>query len=297
MNKLKDMDLLCKVVEKGNFAQAAKSLNVTPAIVGRRITALENSLGFLLFNRSTRQMQLTNAGKEYYQGAKKIIDNVIELEDGLKTDNQVNPSGTIRISAPDALGSDFLVKAIKDFKQDYPNIQFSLHLDNRPIDLIENDIDLTFRLSVGLEDSSYVVTKLTETTFGLFASAQYLKNHGVPKSLKELKKHDCIHMGESRYGDYWPIIHNGEIINYRQDWSLIVSNSQSMIQAISSDMGIALMPMLFINQHITTNNLVQIKGISDFPNIGVYTLFPTKNHLPYRLRLFLDFIKKWFKSN
>jgi DNA-binding transcriptional LysR family regulator len=242
-------------------------------------------------------MLLTNAGQEYYQGAKKIIADVVELEDGLKTDNQVNPSGTIRISAPDGLGSDFLVKAIKDFKQDYPNIQFSLHLDNRQIDLIENDIDLTFRLSVGLQDSSYVATKLTETTFGLFASAYYLESRGVPTSLGELKNHDCIHMGDSRYGDYWAIMRNGEIINYRQDWSLIVSNSQSMIQAISSDMGIALIPMLFINQHIIPNNLVQIKGISDFPTIGVYALFPTKSHLPYRLRLFLDFIKEWFKSN
>jgi DNA-binding transcriptional LysR family regulator len=297
MNKFKDMSLLCKVVEKGNFAQAAKSLNVTPAIVGRRITALENSLGFLLFNRSTRQMHLTAAGQDYYRGAKKILGEVIELEDGLKTDNQVNPNGIIHISAPDGLGSDFLVKAIKDFKQDYPNIQFALHLDNRPMDLIENNIDLTFRLSFDLQDSSYIVTKLTETTFGLFGSAQYLKTHGVPKSIEDLKDHDCIQMGASRYGDYWTLMQNGEVIAYRQDWSLIVSNSQSVIQALSSDMGIAIMPMLFVDRYVIPNNLVQIKGISDFPNIGVYALFPTKNHLPYRLRLFLDFIKEWFKSN
>jgi DNA-binding transcriptional LysR family regulator len=104
-------------------------------------------------------------------------------------------------------------------------------------------------------------------------------------------------MGASRYGDYWTFMNEGKIVTYRQDWSLVVSNSQSVIKALSSDMGISMMPILFINQYLHSHNLVEIKGISDFPKVGVYALFPTKSHLPYRIRLFLDFIKQWFKTH
>ncbi|MGF1729370.1 LysR family transcriptional regulator [Photobacterium kasasachensis] len=293
MDKYKNMQLFCTVVDKGSFAKAAKMIGVTPAIVGRRIAALENSLGFILLNRTTRSMQLTPGGKAYYEGAKQIIENIEQLEDSLSSAHQVNPAGLIRLSAPDAMGP-ILMQAIKTFRIDYPNIRFDLMLDNRQVNLIEDEIDLTFRFSFDLQDSSYIATKLGQTTFGLYASPSYLEERGTPAHFSELEAHDCLHMGANRYGDIWNLNVDGKNISYRQPWTIVVSDTNTLIKAIVSGMGIAMVPTIFVTSDLEQGKLVEIQGLTSFPEISIYGMYPTRKHTPYRLSLFLDFLKKWF---
>ncbi|WP_253952097.1 LysR family transcriptional regulator, partial [Photobacterium sanctipauli] len=209
MDKYKNMQLFCTVVEKGSFAKAAKTIGVTPAIVGRRIADLENELGLVLLNRTTRSMQLTPGGKDYYQGVKRIVEDIDRLEDSLSSDHQNNPSGLIRLSAPDGLGP-FLIQAISIFRANYSNIRFDLILSNAQTNLIKEEVDLTFRLSFDLQDSSYIATKLGSTTFSLYASPKYLAIKGIPTHFSELEHHDCIHMGSNRYGDVWNLQVDGK---------------------------------------------------------------------------------------
>jgi len=293
MDKLKDMQLFCEVVEKGNFANAAKSLSITPAIVGRRIAALENSLGFVLLNRTTRKMLITPSGKAYYEGAKKIIGNLEELEDALGSEHQKIPGGIIRLSAPDALGTPFLINAIQEFQKQHPNVRFDLLLQNNQVDLIEESIDLAFRFSFDLQDSSYIATKFGETTFNMYAAPSYIKRCGMPAHFSELKDFDCLHMGANRYGDYWNLSVDGEIISYRQSWSIVTSNTQSYIAAITRGMGIGVLPELFAREEFDKGNILKIEGLTEFPTIGIYGIYPTRKHLPHRLRLFIDFLKEW----
>jgi len=296
MDKLKDMQLFCEVVERGNFAKAAKKIGVTPAIVGRRVASLENQLGFILLNRTTRTMTLTPSGKAYYEGAKKIIENIGELEEALGMEHHESPRGNIRLSAPDGLGNPFLVDTIKAFQEKYPNIRFDLLLQNNQVDLVEQSIDLAFRFSFDLQDSSYIATKFGETTFGLYAAPSYLAKHGVPTSIKELDSHQCIHMGENRYGDYWNLKVDGQNVTYRQPWSIVVSNTDSLKRALTSGMGIGIVPRLFMNEELENNTVREIGSITEFPTIGIYGIYPTRKHLPHRLRLFLDFLKEHFAS-
>jgi len=293
VDKLKDMQLFCEVVEKGNFANAAKSIGVTPAIVGRRIASLENALGFVLLNRTTRSMLLTPSGKAYYEGAKKIIENLAELEDTLGSEHQKNPGGVIRISAPDAFGCNFLVEAIQEFQQQYPNIRFDLLLENNYADLIDDAIDLAFRFSFDLQDSSYIASKFAETTFGLYASPGYIAKYGQPGHISDLEKFNCVHMGANRYGDYWHLKVNGKNVSYKQPWALVVSNTECYLKAITSGMGIGLLPILFAHEECLKGSIVEIDGLTEFPTIGVYGIYPTRKHLPHRLRLFIDFLKAW----
>ena len=287
------MQLFCEVVERGNFANAAKSIGVTPAIVGRRIAALENSLGFVLLNRTTRKMLLTPSGKAYYEGSKKIIENLEELEDALGSEHQKTPGGVIRVSAPDGLGTPFLVDAIKEFQNQYPNVRFDLLLQNNQVDLIEESIDLAFRLSFDLQDSSYVANKFGETTFNMYAAHSYIENDGRPKHYTQLKNFKCLHMGASRYGDYWNLIVDGNNITYRQPWSLVLSNTEAYLASIVRGMGIGVLPELFARDELSKGSIVKIEGIAEFPTIGIYGIYPTRKHLPHRLRLFIDFLKEW----
>ena len=296
MDKFKNMQLFCVVVEKGSFAKASKAIGVTPAIVGRRIADLENELGFVLLNRTTRSMQLTPGGKDYYNGAKRIMADVEQLEDSLSSDHQHSPNGLIRLSAPDGL-APFLVAAIKMFRESYPNIRFNLIFNNTQTNLIEEEIDLTLRLSFDLQDSTYIAAKLGTTTFGLYASPQYLEERGIPSHFSELEHHDCIHMGDSRYGDTWTLRVNDKNVTYRQPWSLVVSNTGALIQAIQTGMGIGIVPTIFVHEYVKQNQLKELSGLTSFPELGIYGLYPTRRHMPYRMTLFLNFLKDWFKAN
>ncbi|MBY5948433.1 LysR family transcriptional regulator [Photobacterium rosenbergii] len=296
MDKYKNMQLFCTVVEKGSFAKAAKAIGVTPAIVGRRIADLENDLGFVLLNRTTRSMQLTPGGKDYYQGAKRIVEDIDRLEDSLSSDHQHNPSGLIRLSAPDGLGP-MLLEAIRVFRQSYPNIRFDIMLSNSQTNLIEEEIDLSFRLSFDLQDSSYIATKLGTSTFGLFASPLYLESNGRPEHFSELENHDCIHMGSSRYGDAWNLHVDGKNITYRQPWAMVVSSTTALIQALVSGMGIGVVPTLFAREYVEQKKLSALPGLTQFPEVGIYGMYPTRKHMPYRMTLFLGFLKAWFEEN
>ena len=279
------------MVEKGSFAQAANLLRVTPAIVGRRISALENALGFKLLQRTTRSMQVTPAGQSYYDGCKRILEQVLELEESIFSQNTNNPRGQIRISAPDGLADSFLLDAIQDFQLEYPEICFNLQLDNQQIDLVKDGIDLTFRLSFNLQDSSYVAIKLLNTTFDLYASADYLSRNGTPKSLNDLDKHDCIIMDANRYGDCWNILKDGEVVQFRQPWKMVLSNNSAFMEALIRGMGIGLTPAFFGHEKVKSGELIQIEHIAEFPVIGLYAIYPSRKLLPHRLKLFLEFIK------
>ncbi len=292
MNKFSDMQLLSAVVEKGNFAQAAQAVDLTPAMVGRRIAAMEKDIGFMLFNRSTRRMELTPGGTAYYEGCLRILADVQALEESVTSAHQSRPTGLIRLTAPDGLGSPFLINLIKTFRQKYPDIRFDLNLSSTPLDLVKEKIDLSIRVAFELDDSSMVATKIGSTTFGLYASEDYLEARGKPTCRDALKQHDCLHFGGSKYGDYWTAMEDGKQVNFRQQWALVLPNTQCLIQACAAGMGIAMIPELFARPSVATGELTPLTGIMTFPTPSIYGIYPTRKHLPYRVKLFLDFLRQ-----
>ncbi|MFM2601011.1 LysR family transcriptional regulator [Vibrio fortis] len=293
MDKYRNMQLFCTVVDRGSFSKAAKALGITPAIVGRHIAAMEESLGFVLLNRTTRSMHLTPGGKAYYEGAQTVLSQIEQLEDSLTTAHQNNPEGLIRLSAPDAMGP-FLMKAIKKFRSDYKGIRFDLALSNSKSNLIEEEIDLSIRFALELQDSSYIATKLGESEFGLYAAQSYIDEYQAPSDYKELKNHECLHMGDSRDGDYWMLNVDGKSLSYRQPWVAVISDTNTLIEATVDGMGIAMIPSIFVNSHVKRGDLVKIQDVAEFPIINIYGMYPTRKHVPYRLSLFLEYLKANF---
>ncbi|KPV97688.1 HTH-type transcriptional regulator DmlR [Pseudoalteromonas sp. P1-9] len=293
MDKYRNMQLFCTVVDRGSFSKAAKALGITPAIVGRHIAAMEETLGFVLLNRTTRSMHLTPGGKAYYKGAQTVLSQIEQLEDSLTTAHQNNPEGLIRLSAPDAMGP-FLMKAIKEFRTEYSGIRFDLALSNSKSNLIEEEIDLSIRFAFELQDSSYIATKLGESEFGLYAAPSYIDEYQAPSDYTELKNHDCLHMGSSRDGDYWMLTVDGKSLSYRQPWVAVISDTNTLIQATMDGMGIAMIPSVFVNTHINNGDLVKIENVADFPVVNIYGMYPTRKHVPHRLSLFLEYLKANF---
>ncbi|WP_299985822.1 LysR family transcriptional regulator [uncultured Ruegeria sp.] len=286
------MKLLATVVDKGSFAHAAKDVGLTPAMVGRRIAAMESELGFVLLNRSTRSMQLTPGGKEFYDGCLRILADAEELETSLSSAHQSNPSGLIRLSAPDGFGGTTLIRTINKFRSSYPEVRFDLQLTNEPVDLIEERIDLAFRLTYDLQDSTLIARKLGQAKLCLYASDEYLARKGQPAELADLEHHDCLHVGTTRYGDYWTIIQNGKIVKFRKPWSLVIPNTLSLIQATAEGAGIAAIPDLFVRDHPCADQLTRLDGVVAFPDLEFFVLYPSRKHLAHRVTAFLDFLNQ-----
>ena len=160
------------------------------------------------------------------------------------------------------------------------------------VDLVKDNIDLTFRLSFNLQDSSYIGVKLLDTSFGLYASPDYLAKKGCPASLSDLDSHDCLNMDANRYGDCWNILQDGEITRYRQPWKMVFSNGVAMMDAVRKGMGIGLTPCIFADAKVASGDLVKIDKVAEFPVVGLFAIYPSRKQIPYRLRLFLDFIKE-----
>ena len=293
MIDLKDMKLFCLVVAQGSFAAAAKQMQITPAMVGRRVAEMEKKLGFILLNRSTRKMQLTPGGQSYYEGCLRLISDAEDLEASVSAAHQNQPKGLITLSAPDGLGGRFIATLVRDFRLLYPDISFDLRLTNMPLDLIEDKIDLTLRLTHEVRDAALVATKLVSTKINPFASEEYLKRKGYPQHKEDLQHHDIIHMNNSRFGNYWNIIEDGKEMRFGLEWTVVTPNTLSMIQATIDGVGISTIPEIFIHAHAQRDKLVRLEGLVTFPDIALYALYPTRKHLPYRVNLFLDFLKKW----
>lgn len=294
MTELRDMELFATVVAEGSFAAAARKVELTPAMVGRRIAAMERALGFPLLSRSTRRMQLTPGGDAYLKGCQRILAEVSELEDSVSSQHRVRPAGLIRLSAPDGMAfGNLLPGIITAFRRTWPDIRFDLDLSNAHGDMIADRIDLTLRLAYELQDSSQIAVPLTDAGFGLYAAPEYLERRGRPAALADLDRHDCLHMTASRYGEYWTLWdRDGQILRrYRQDWALCLPGTAALIESVAAGAGIAVIPDLFVENHALAKDLIRLDGVVDFPPIRLFAMYPSRRHLPYRVRLFLDFLR------
>ena len=290
MDKLKNMALFCRVVEQGNFAKAARSVNLTPAIVGRHVFRLEEMLGLRLILRTTRTMEVTAAGKEYYRGCKRILEQVETLEQSLVQSVYGEPEGRVRIGVPDGFAAPYLLDLVANFQQSYPKVQIDIIEDNERTDMIKDHVDLVIRFAMTLDDASYVATPLTTTPLALFASRDYLQRKGSLSSIEDLAHHDCLLFSATRYGGTWPVIVDGQPRKLQLPWKLSFTNTHILMDAVGKGLGIGLIPELLV-KGLSRGNIEKIEGICEFHTITIYAIYPSRDYLPHRVRLLLEHIK------
>ncbi|WP_226646861.1 LysR family transcriptional regulator [Microbulbifer variabilis] len=288
------MALFCRVVELGSFVAAADDQGISPAIVGRHVADLENLLGLRLINRTTRAMEITEAGQLYYQGCKEMLDQLVSLEQVVSGGRAQTPSGIIRISAPEGLGSPHLLELIESFQAKYPDVLFDLSLDNDRTDFVSSNVDIAIRMAISLEDSSLIMRKLAGTPFVLVASPNYLREHGTPKTLADLSGHACLSFGATRLGNSWPLVTAKGIRKFSQPWRLVLNQTHTHRDAIARGMGIGLLPRIMVEELIDQGKLVPIELDAEFPVLGIYAVYPSRKFQPNRVRLFLEHLQEMF---
>ncbi|MGF1623765.1 MAG: LysR family transcriptional regulator [Alphaproteobacteria bacterium] len=288
MTDLNHIVLFARVVEAGSFSAAARALGVPKATVSRNVAQLEESLGARLLQRTTRRVELTALGRAYYEEAARGLSSLESARERIAA-AQIEPSGTLRVTAPVAVGSRKLIVWIAEFLELHRKVRIELKLTDAPVDPIEERADVSIRTGQ-LPNSSLIVRKLGSSPRILLASAGYLEKRGVPGRIEDLPRHDCIVFGPSLDSEVWRLRGPNGWRDVPVTGRIAVYGSHAEVQAALAGLGIALLPTALVSDYLRSGRLQQV-----LPNYGgdvgtIHAVYPSHRHMPMALRAFLDFV-------
>jgi DNA-binding transcriptional LysR family regulator len=288
------------VNDTGSFVAAAKKCRTDPSTVSKAITRLEQQLGLILCQRSTRKLTITLAGQQYALTAKKLLDDLSICEGNLSTINDA-PKGTLRISAAVCYGHLYLRPMIKAFCQQFPEIKLDIEINDVHTDLIENNIDLAIRTGF-VEDSRLVARCLSPMDFLVCAAPEYLKNISPPRQAKDFEEHPWIGFKIKQTQKYQPIFlpdKNGDYALYNLTPAHLTDDGEAMAHMCEDGLGFAQLPHFLAKQGLTTGKLVSLfpSFRAPQPEVGVFAIYPKRTFLPAKVRVLIDFMVEYLKSN
>jgi len=290
MDKLRAMKLFVRVVDAGSFTAVADELNVTTSMISKEIRRLENELGVRLMHRSTRGQQLTAIGEGYLQRSRELLMQMDDA-DAYVQHMQSNPQGKLRINAPMALGITDLSRMFSAYMTAYPDIELDIQLGDESQDLIEHGFDLGFRASSQSFDSNYVGKPLTQFSYQVCASPDYLARQPKISKVTDLKKHNCFVYSYFRSGNHWPL-NEGITIG----GTLKVNSTLFMRQVIEDGLGIGFLPSFVAKEGIENGKLKEILPKAERPALTLYALYPNRQFVQPKLLSRIEFLQAWFSE-
>ena len=280
-----------KVVEEGSFRGAARALGIPKSSVSRKVTELEAHLGARLLQRTTRHVGLTDAGTAYYHHATIAVATLADAERAV-LNLQAKPTGMLRLTASINFGLLFLPAVVRDFLGENPEVQVTVDLSDRMVNLVEEGFDLAIRAGE-LKDSTFIAQRLGGTQFVFFASPDYLKKRGIPKTPDELAEHDCLVYGLAS-PTTWPV---GGARKPRQlpvKGRLVSNNYLFLRDAAMDGLGIARAPELLALDGLRRGRLQTVLDDFLLPESPIHVIYPSARHLSPKVRAFVAFLKTRF---
>ncbi|MDT8452841.1 MAG: LysR family transcriptional regulator [Gammaproteobacteria bacterium] len=281
------------VVEAGSFNRAANQLGASAAAVSRRISGLENSLGVKLLNRTTRQLDLTESGKQFYDDAVNIFELLAEAEEKLQTGHQTI-RGRLRIAAPLSFGIGQLAPILPDFMKRHPDLKVQLQLEDRLTDLVAEGVDVAIRISGSLKDSTLVATRLASIPMVFCASPDYLKQHGEPKKAAELSQHNCLHYSLISMKENWRFAMDDETHDLEIHSPFSSNNGDVLREAAIQGLGLILSPTFIVEDALQDGRLKAILSKYRPKPYGLYAVRPSRRFTPVKVTALIKFLKEQF---
>lgn len=288
MDRLDAMQLFVRVAELGSFAGAAQQLGVARSVVTRQIAGLEAHLGVKLMARSTRRLTLTSAGTAYLEKCRVILNLVEAAEIGVAEERQT-PRGNIRISLPLSFGLKRLAPLLLDFSQRYPEVALDMDYSDRRVNLIEEGIDLSIRVTRRL-DAGDVARRIGTSRMRVLASPDYLSLHGQPAHPAELAHHVCLGYTNAGAATSWQFVVDGQLENFSIRSRINANNGDVLTEAAAQGLGIACQPDFIAGSFIAAGRVVEILVDYPGPELGIYAMLPSNRHIPHRVRVLMDFL-------
>lgn len=286
MELLNDMALFVEVVKAMSFRRAADAIGVPNSTLSRRVSALEKAIGLRLLHRTTRRLELTEAGQLYYERCRRIVDEARLAHEQLG-EMLAQPGGVLRASLPVDFANIFLAPIITEFARCYPNITFDFDLTPRAVDLVSEPFDVAIRIGEP-KDSNLIARLLAKLPSQLYASPRYLEEAGSPTHPSDLSDHQCI--GFPKTGG-WTLQKGDEAIEVHVRGRYVL-NSVGMIKRLAIlDQGIVLLPKEVVEEDVNAGRLRAILPEWEGAPVPVYALTETRL-LPAKTQLFIEFLRE-----
>ncbi|WP_084246428.1 LysR family transcriptional regulator [Rhodoplanes sp. Z2-YC6860] len=287
MDRLDAMSVVLAVAEAGSLSEAARRQKMPLATVSRNVSELEAHLQAKLFNRSSRTLMPTDAGRSYIAAAKRILGDVAEAERTVSGE-YTKPRGDLIISAPVALGRLYLQPILAEFLTAYSEVDVQLGLSDRASNLLEEHIDVALRIGA-LSDSSLIAVRIGEIRRVVCASPEYLKMRGTPKTPDDLSAHDCISYAPLQSPTLWRFKRDETDYAVPVRSRLIVSNLESACDAARFGVGVTMAFSYHVAESVKSGTLMPL--LQDFqpPPLPVSFVYSPNRFMPVKLRAFLDF--------
>jgi LysR family transcriptional regulator for bpeEF and oprC len=295
MDRLQAMQVFVRVVETGGFTRAADVMSMPKATVTTLVQNLETHLGAKLLNRTTRRVSVTPDGAAYYERCVRILTDIEEAEGALSRARST-PRGRLRVDVSGGFGRRFLVPALSEFFERYPEIQLELGCSDRPVDLIEEGVDCVVR---GGEqpDSTLIARKLGMIEFVTCATPGYLERHGVPLHPDDLAQHRLINYFSAKTGRMHKreFSRNGERVVLDLRGYVAFNDAEAMFQAGVAGLGIVQASELMACDALRQGELVQILADWRIDPLPVYLMYPQNRHLSTKVRAFAEWVAEVYE--
>jgi DNA-binding transcriptional LysR family regulator len=289
MNMLSEMAAFALVVESGSFSAAARQSGTTTSAVSRQVARLEAHLGERLLLRTTRALSLTELGQQVYDATTRMLAGAREVQ-ALAGSYGKGPNGLLRVSAPVVFGQTWLAPRLAGFLVAYPEVDVRLTLADRPIDLIEDGVDVAVRIAAKLAPG-LAARPLCTFRYILVASPAYLQRCGMPMTPAALTDHDCCHLGHGRFGTLWTFTGKGGRVSIDVTGRSTINNSAAIVALASAGGCVGLVPEFAAVEGIASGQLRRIlpEWELDEPYTGtVHFVYTPGRHVALKIRAFID---------
>jgi DNA-binding transcriptional LysR family regulator len=292
-DRLNGMRVFAQVVEAKSFSAAAEKLGMSKSLASRHVSALERSLSVKLLNRSTRRLNLTEGGALFYEHCARIVQEA-ELAEQRLTRTQAEPAGLVKVTAVPAFAVRHVLPVLTEFYQKYPQVRVKLFCSNRALDLGDEGFDLGIRVSFD-PPPNLVARKLATNRSVLCASPAYLKRHGMPRRIEDLRKHECVLFPALAPKGVWTLRRD------RRKYSVPVAgvfetDEMDVVRAaVATGLGIGILPLYMVGDALREGQLVPLlRQFQVVPESGIYLVYLPNRTLSSRVRVLIDFLAERF---
>lgn len=284
---LADVALFRAIASLGSLSAAARQMGATPMLVSRRLAGLEAELGARLFHRTTRSLSLTPEGEAFLPHAASLLEARDSAFDAVSSGGS-GLSGVLKITAPNVIGHSVVVPVVAELIANHPALRVDLTLSDSVIDIATAGLDVAVRVAE-MKPSEMVATKVADNPFFLVASPGYIARFGRPGTVEELMSHPCIKLHAM---DAWPFTRNGEMQRVRTSGPLSASTVDAVRAACLAGVGIAMLTYWDVHRQIARGELQRLVIADVEPlEVGIWAVFPTRAHMPARVRAFIDALR------
>ena len=290
MGQFRQISTFVEVVARGSLSAAARAEGIAPAMIGRRLDALEARLGVKLLQRTTRKLALTDEGTAFLEDCQRILAELEEAESAV-AERSARATGHLMISAPAGFGRQHVAPLLPSFLAEHQDLTATLNMTDRVTDIVGEGIDVAIRIA-SLADSSLVSVKLADNERVVVAAPSYLKRHGTPETLADLARHNCLAISSEGSQRGWTFRENGKNVVLKVGGNMGCNDGQVLHEWALAGKGLAWRSMWEVGSEIEAGKLRTV--LTDFaaPGNDIHAVFAQRRHLPLRVRAFVDFLRR-----